>query len=142
MEGAHCGATFFLSPRAFFFKRRMAFFFSIRSSSLLETNQRLRRTSDKTLLFITAFLKRRSSCSGVSLSRATTFGRVLTSFLVKIQQSSILTAFSDFCQTNSHHFFPRLRKIHDSVVGCVSGYVIILWEVFCLISALVVPCLI
>lgn len=63
--------------------RRVAFFFSMRRSSLLETNQRLRRTSAKTLLLVTSLLKRRSSCSGDSLERKMTFGSFFTPFLDK-----------------------------------------------------------
>jgi hypothetical protein len=63
--------------------RRIAFLRSIRFSSLLDTNHRLRRTSESTLLFITSFLKRRSNCSGDSPGRDSTLGNYLTSFLVK-----------------------------------------------------------
>jgi hypothetical protein len=56
----------------------------------LETNQRLRRTSDNTLLFITSFLKRRSNCSGDSPGLASTFGNL-----------NHLLLFIDYCQTFS-----------------------------------------
>jgi len=61
--------------------RRIAFFFSMRLSSLFEMNQRLRRTSARTLLLTTALLKRRSSCSGDSLDFSSTLGSFLTPFL-------------------------------------------------------------
>ena len=61
-------------------KRREDFLRLMRSSSLLETNQRLRRTSAKMRLLDTDLLKRRSSCSGVSFGLASTRGIILTSF--------------------------------------------------------------
>src|SRR6185436_19216593 len=52
--------------------RRMAFFFSMRRTSLLETNQRLLRSWLSRPLRITFFLKRLKSCSCDSLGRKLT----------------------------------------------------------------------
>ena len=60
--------------------RREAFLRLIRSNSLLDTNQRLRRTSAKTRLLETDLLKRRNSCSGVSFGFISTRGNVITPF--------------------------------------------------------------
>lgn len=62
--------------------RRAAFFLAIRVNSLLETNQRLRRTSVSNRLLTTSRLKRRSNCSCDSSDRRFTLGRVFTPFLV------------------------------------------------------------
>ena len=59
--------------------RRIAFFFSIRRSSLLEMNQRLRRTVLRTPLFTTFLRKRLSSESCDSFGRNFTLAKNLTS---------------------------------------------------------------
>jgi uncharacterized protein (DUF2342 family) len=61
----------------------------MRSSSLLDTNHRLRRTSARTRLLETALLKRRSSCSGVSFDLASTLGNLLTSLFSKITGQAV-----------------------------------------------------
>src|SRR5574341_1951044 len=68
-------------PRAFYsdssrrlrlLRRRMAFFFSMRRTSLLDTNQRLLRSCVRMPLRMTFFLKRLSSCSCDSFGRSVT----------------------------------------------------------------------
>jgi len=61
----------------------------MRRSSLLEMNQRLRRTSDRTLLFITSFLKRRSNCSGDSPGLLLTVGNLTTSLFGGLFSSNL-----------------------------------------------------
>jgi hypothetical protein len=61
------------------FNRRIAFFFSIRRSSLFEINQRLRRTVLSTPLFTTFFRNRFNNESCDSLGRKTTLANPLTS---------------------------------------------------------------
>jgi len=56
----------------------MAFFFSIRRSSLLLTCQRLRRTVLITSSFVTFLRKRLSNCSWLSLGRSFTVVNPLT----------------------------------------------------------------
>ncbi len=60
----------------------MAFFCSRRRSSLLEINQRFRRTVLNTPLLTTFLRKRLSSCSWLSLGRKITIVNALTSFRV------------------------------------------------------------
>jgi len=60
--------------------RRIAFFFSMRRCSLLETNQRLRRTVLNTPLFTTFFRKRLSRESWDSPLRKFTDAKKVTSF--------------------------------------------------------------
>lgn len=55
----------------------------MRRSSLLETNQRLRRTVLSTPLLATLRRKRRNNCSCDSFGRNSTEGKTLTSFWVK-----------------------------------------------------------
>jgi len=60
--------------------RRIAFFLSILLLSLLETNQRLFRTSLKTPVRMTAFRKRRSNLSWDSPFLSFTFAKTLPPF--------------------------------------------------------------
>jgi len=60
--------------------RRIAFFLSIRLCSLLETNQRLFRTSLKTPLRMTAFRKRRNNLSWDSPFLNFTFAKTIPPF--------------------------------------------------------------
>ena len=60
--------------------RRIAFFSSILLCSLLETNQRLLRTSPKSPLRVTFFRKRRNNCCWDSPSLRTTLAKTIPPF--------------------------------------------------------------
>ena len=60
------------------FTRRIAFFFSRRRTSLLETCQRRRRTSLNIWLLVTSLRKRRNNCSWDSFERNSTDGNMFS----------------------------------------------------------------
>ena len=72
-----------MSGRCLRLKRRIAFFFWIRRSSLFETNQRFRRTVLKIPLLATFLRKRLSSWSCDSFGRKFTVVNLITSFFLQ-----------------------------------------------------------